>query len=244
MNILKRNCFAILVAVTLPTTALAVQPGWYVAVDGGKAHYNGIAGNAQQWISFAPTPPPGMVIVNSEPSSHQSKSNATGYRLTVGYQFNPYFGVEGGYVNLDNVHANGDLRVETTAANPFAPLEGIATYADAAKLRARGWELAATGSWPLNPRWSLFGRLGMFDSHYKLDITSTPAPPYPGGSAASTSESRSTWAPTAGFGVSFSPVNHLALRLGWDRYAHLGSRNTSMGRFNVNLVSLGVVYTL
>lgn len=241
---LKRIGVAVFAAMTFPAAAWASQPGWYVAIDGGQAHYNGIAGDVLQWIAFTPAPPPGMVIGSLRPSLHHSESNGAGYRLTIGYHFNRYVSVEGSYVNFANVRANGDVQVGMTAANPFTPIEAVATYTDAAMLRAYGWDLAAVASWPLSPRWSLSGRIGIFDSHTRLDIVSTPAPPYFAGPPTSTSESDSSAEPTFGVGVSFSPFNHWAARLDWDRYAHMGDRDTIMGRFNVNLVSLGVVYTL
>ncbi len=229
-------------------TAAPSRSGWYLAIDGGQARYNGIVGNAQQWVSIAPTEPPnsGMVIATLPQSSLQrSESSSTGYRLTVGYQFDRYLAMEGSYVNFGSIHAGGEGAVGTAAANGLLPLEGIATFSDAAKLRAWGWELAAIGNLPLNQRWSLFGRVGMFDSHTRLDIVSTPASPSPAGLiATSVSESSSSWEPTFGVGVSFSPVDHWAVRLDWDRYAHMGDRDTIMGRSNVNLVSLGFVYTL
>jgi opacity protein-like surface antigen len=186
-----------------------------------------------------------MVVAGSLASLQQNDSSGTGYRLTTGYQFNPYFGVEGSYATLGSIHANGNGTVALSAANGFLPLEAIATFTDTAKLRTWGWELAATGSWPLGPHWSLFGRVSVFDSHTTLDVVSSPAPPSPSGlTARLVRDSSSKWTPAYGAGVSFSPVNHWAVRLGWDRYADLGSRNTDMGRFNVNLLSLGVVYTL
>ncbi|MDE2270699.1 MAG: outer membrane beta-barrel protein [Xanthomonadaceae bacterium] len=237
----------ILCACALPAAALAAQPGWYVAIDGGLARYGGIAGDAEQWVSITPSasPPPGMVVTNFQSSLRQHDLNHAGYRMAFGYQFNPYFGIEGSYATLGSIHASGDGRVDMSAANGFLPLEAVATFANTAKLQTWGWELAATGSWPLGTHWSLLGRVGVFDSHTSLDIASAPAPPPPGGLIATfVNELRSRWEPTFGVGVGFSPVDHWAVRLDWDRYLSLGNRDTIMGRFNVNLLSLGVVYTL
>lgn len=234
--------FVFFVLCVVATSAVAAPPGWYVAIDGGQSHYTGIAGASRQWLSITPLPPQGWVIESSQASLQRSGSNGTGYRLIVGYQFNRYFGVEGGFSNFGQVQADGSGSVIMAPTAGILPLEAIATYADSVKLRVRGWELTGTASWPLSQRWSLFGRAGIFDSHTGLEVASTPAPPISGGLISkSISVSNSKWVPTYGIGMNFSPVDHWALRLGWNRYAHLGDRDTT-GRFDMNLLSLGVAY--
>jgi len=234
--------FVFFVLCVVAPSAVAAPHGWYVAIDGGQSHYTGIVGASRQWLSITPLPPQGMVVVSSQASLQRSGSNDTGYRLIVGYQFNRYFGVEGGFSNFGQVQGDGSGSVVMAPVAGILPLEVIATYADSVKLRVRGWELAGTLSWPLSQRWSLFGRAGIFDSHTELEVASTPAPPISGGLISkSISVSNSKWVPTYGVGVNFSPADHWALRLGWNRYAHLGDRDTT-GRFNVNLLSLGVAY--
>lgn len=257
MDILKRlGICAIALTVLLPTVALATQPGWYIAIDGGQARYSGAAGNEAGWLSLPPTdvPPPQpnpetLVSCCTVATTASSGSTDTAYRLTVGYQFNPYFGLEASYVDLGNINAVGQGTFAFSFQCPFGSacpdLEGLGGYTGSARLRDRGWVLAVTGSWPLNPHWSLFGRAGVFDSHARLAVTTTPdssespANPF---AANSLHESAAGWEPTYGVGVNYSPIAHWALRLGWNRYASLGDRNTT-GKFSVSLASLGVVYT-
>lgn len=245
MNLVRRLRFVILVAAILPAAGFAAQPDWYVAIEGGQARYPGIAGNAAQWTTVTPSPPQGMMIADSQSSLQHSGSNVTGYKLIGGYQFNPYFSIEGGYVALDSVRSNGSGTVGLVPTNGILPLEELATFADTARLRVHGWELAATGIWPLNQHWSLFGRLGALHARTALDITSNPAPPLADSLITeSIHESRTDWAPTYGVGASYSPIPHWAFRLSWNRYAHLGDSSSMGGHFEVNLVSLGVVYAL
>lgn len=244
MGIIKTCSFCVLFSAALPVAALASQPHWYVAVDGGQSHYTGIAGTSGQWLSIRPLPPQGMVIDSSQASLQRSGSNDTGYRLIVGYQFDRYFGIEGGFSDFGQVQGNGSGSVVMAPTAGILPLEQIATYANSEKLRVQGWELAGTVSWPLGQSWSLFGRAGVFNSHTRLEVSSTSAPPAPGGLAPNFIKvSNSKWVPTYGVGVNFSPIDHWAVRLGWNRYAHLGDRGTT-GRFDVNLLSVGIVYAL
>lgn len=258
MDLPKRfGICAITLTVLLPAAAFATQPGWYIAIDGGQARYSGVAGNAAGWLSLPPTdvPPPQpdsdtLVSCCTRAATVSFGSTDTAYRLTAGYQFNRYFGLEIGYVDLGSIDAAGHGTFSFSYQCPIdtlcPDLIGGEGYASSAHLGDRGWVLAMTGSWPLDSHWSLFGRAGMFDSHARLDVTTTPdssespANPF---AANSLHESATDWEPTYGVGVDYSPIDHWALRLGWDRYASLGDRSTA-GTFSVNLVSLGVVFTL
>lgn len=240
-------CAAALAAL-LPATAFATQPGWYVAIDGGQAQYSGIAGDALEWVSMPPRPAPGWMVDGAYASVNQHDPGHIAYRLTAGYQFNSYFGVEAGYVELGNVHATGNGDYSWRCYNPTpgdmcVMIVGGGPYTSTARLRAHGWVVAATGSWPITPRWSLFTRLGVFDAHTAFDATSTPSTSDSQVVPAMTRFSSIDWKPTYGLGVSYSPIDHWALRLGWDHYASLGDRSIT-GKFGVSLISVGVVYTL
>lgn len=246
MNNPKSRIPLLLFALFVPAAALAAQPGWYLEADGGQTDFGGIAGTAQRSLSV-PQPAQGWTVGGSSFSVQQSESNDTGYRVLVGYRFNAYLALEAGYVDLGNVHASGTGTAESapTCNTPVCILlVQLDTYTGSAKVQAHGAELAVVGSWPISARWSLLGRVGAFDSHTRLDIASTPASPTPALVATSVSESSSNWRPTFGVGVSFSPVDHWALRLGWDRYPHLGDHSISGATLNASLFSLGVLYTL
>lgn len=237
-------------AMGFPLAAFATQPGWYVALDAGQARYSGIGENASQWLSLPPAnSPPQTSDVAYAPTASRAESHDTAYRATIGYQFDPYFGLEAGFVDL------GEIRADSTGSYSYGticpggssgvclPLATSGPDASSADLRARGWVVAVTGSWPITSQWSLFARLGAFDAHSRLDIANTPSGPTDPFVPNSVRVSDTRWDPTYGIGVDYSPIDHWALRLGWDRYASLGDRNTT-GKYSVNLVSLGVVYTL
>ena len=72
--------------------------------------------------------------------------SSTSYRLIVGYKFNEYFSLEGGY------HDFGDFEQDID-------INGVIS---SVSLTADGFTLGATGSVPLNDQFSLFGRAGWF----------------------------------------------------------------------------------
>ena len=67
------------------------------------------------------------------------------YRLFGGYQFNRYFGLEGGYFNL------GKFSFAANTA-PAGTLTG--------QIKLQGFNLDVVGALPLGERWSLIGRVG------------------------------------------------------------------------------------
>lgn len=234
-------------AVLLSSVAFATQPGWYIAFDGGQARYGGIARDSLHWISMPPGPAPGWATDTLSAIVTRRGSDSGAYRLTVGYQFSPYLGVEVGYADTGNIQAAGSGNYAWSCNPPPGDecvlVVGGGPYTSTAKLSTRGWVLAGTASWPISPRWSLFARVGAFDAHTVFDASSTPSTADPQVVPASTHYSSTNWKPTYGVGVSFSPADHWALRLGWGRYANVGDRTTT-GKFSVNLVSLGIAYTL
>lgn len=250
MNSRLRSIVLVLIgAMGFPLAAFATQPGWYAALDGGQARYTGIGGNAEQWLSLPPAnPPPQFSDVTYAPATSKVNPRDSGYRLAIGYQFDPYFGLEAGYVQLGKIRATSSGRYgldNLCGGGPVClPLATTGPDASSADLRVHGWVVAATGSWPVTPQWSLFARLGVFDAHSRLAMANTPlAPVAPSVAPSSVRFSDASWDPTYGVGVSYSPVYHWAVRLGVDRYADLGGRATT-GRFDIDLLSLGVVYTL
>lgn len=70
-----------------------------------------------------------------------------GYKAYVGHQFNPTFGIEGGYVWLGEIDT---------------PLSGIV-----ASTKVRSIYLAGTATAPLNAQFSLFGKLGV--AHHRVE---------------------------------------------------------------------------
>ncbi|NTS76194.1 OmpA family protein [Catenovulum sp. SM1970] len=79
----------------------------------------------------------------------------TSVSLFGGYRFNPYFSLELGYQDL----GDRDVSYTGTETNLFD------YYDNAARLHpdsGDGIKVAAVISWPINPEWTLSGRLGLF----------------------------------------------------------------------------------
>lgn len=93
----------------------------------------------------------------------------TSYRILGGYMFNDYVGAEAGYLNLGTAsgsitaNINGTLYGRALAVNGTVRAEGDAT----------GWLLGIRGVIPVNDRFSLNGRLGIYrwDSDVKVSLS-------------------------------------------------------------------------
>ncbi|MDR2188468.1 MAG: outer membrane beta-barrel protein [Azonexus sp.] len=82
----------------------------------------------------------------------------TAWKLQVGYQFNKYFALEGGYFDLGE--ASQKLSI------PDANISGKETY------ESNGFNLSAVGMLPLGDSgFSLFGKLGVFTAKTKQKLS-------------------------------------------------------------------------
>jgi OmpA-OmpF porin, OOP family len=211
--------------IILSTAASADSNGWYLAVDAGQSRFSG-TGDLNS-VNYAPI----------------TDTKDTGYRFSGGYQFNQYFGLEAGYVDFGQVAGNA------TYIGPFPPpgsntcgLLCQFSYGVSSNLKTHGWTLVFTGTYPFDSVWSISARAGEIDAHSDLNIGVVPLPPYQAGEQPySQNFSNTNWAGTYGVSLNWLFADHWAARLSWDRYADLGN-DSNIGRYNVNLASLGIVY--
>ena len=152
--------------------------------------------------------------------SSSTKETDTGYKLQLGYQFNQYFAVEGGYVNLGEAKYSANF----TGGNAKATA------------KVDGWNIDAVGILPVNDKFSLFGKLGTFAAHTKVDVSANG----PGGSATG-SATANNWSTHYGIGASYALTKSVGLRVEYEKFDKVGKDN-STGKADVDLWSVGVAY--
>lgn len=187
--------------------AWADDSGWYLSADLGQSKYSG--------ISFQQVAPPGW-------TGDTSTGNLS-YRLVLGYDFNPYLALEGGYADLGHAGVN--------ASEPNVPSFELGSYLDT-RVNAKGWVADVVGKLPLGAAWSLYGRFGVIDAQVGSEVRQNGNFPLPQGGT-------TDWGRSFGVGVSRTLGEGWSLHLGWDRYRQLGEADIT-GVYNVNLVSLGL----
>ena len=126
----------------------------------------------------------------------------TGLKIFGGYKFTPNFAVEAAWIDLGEVSASG--------------------FGGTATAEADGFQIAAVGMFPINPQWSIFGKLGAF--MWDASVTSN--------SGFSVSDDGTDI--MFGFGGMWNITERLGLRAEWERF--------DVDSEDVDFLSIGVQF--
>jgi long-chain fatty acid transport protein len=140
--------------------------GWYAGFNFGQSRYQDV-------------------------SATSANTRVEGWKVYTGYEFNKYFGLEGGYANLNDM----------TAFTGTTKTDVVST----------AWMLGAVGSLPLTEKLSITGKLG---AAYVLTVTDTKV-----GTALTTRSGDDDYHPNYGVGVNYALLeNFVNLRAEWERF--------------------------
>jgi OOP family OmpA-OmpF porin len=214
MKISKRATAAVLLSALWAGAAQAQSQGWYIGAGAGQSKANNGACSDLSGVFD-----PGF--------SCSSNDTSTGWKLFAGYQFNPNFAIEGGYVDLGNfkASASGTVALVPVTAN--------------GSNKASGFSLDAVGTLPVNEEFGLIGRVGVFA--WTLDSTATATSTFgPPGATATESDKPSGTGLDFGIGVKYDFNSTVGVRAEWQRFMSIGNDNT--GKSDVDLLSASLVY--
>lgn len=196
-----------LIALLLAFAAPAMAEGFYVLTSVGQTKTD----LDQGYLDGADRALPGF-------QSSTDKTD-TGYKLQLGYQFNQYFALEGGYVNL------GKATYQGSAA-------GIGNKS--VEFKASGVNLDAVGILPLNDRLSVFAKAGAIYAKVERNASRHNGL----GNFSSSTDStdlKGTW----GLGASYDLSKNLAVRAEYEQFHKLG-KDDQTGEANVDMLSVGI----
>lgn len=142
--------------------------------------------------------------------------NDLGWKLFAGYNFNQYFGVELGYVDL------GEAEADVTITAPTAVTANIDAEAD-------GFTFAGIARYPVNEKFDVFGKVGAF----VWDVEGTASVTSGATTAALNAEDDGTDI-MFGFGAEYEIRNNIGVRIEWERY--------EVDSEDADLFSLGLEY--
>lgn len=146
--------------------------GWYAGFNFGQSRYRGL-------------------------NEDTANTRTEGWKVYGGYQFNKYLGVEGGYVNLNDMAA----RTGTVTTN----------------VDTDAWGVAAVLSYPLTERFTVMGKLGA--AYMLADVdTKNPAAPLPASNRLTKTSGDDGYEPNYGVGVSYALLDFLSVRAEWERF--------------------------
>lgn len=184
------SILALGIAITAPFSAFA--EGAYVGVNAGRAHHK---------VNYA--------------DGESAKDNKTGYKLYAGYNFNPNFGLEGGYTQLGKLT---DSWVDGTDS-------GTNTF------KARAIYAAATATLPLNEQFALFAKLGVAQTRVKGSFEEN--------GVLDSTLSKSKTNALFGIGASFNITKELTVVAEYENYGKVTAEDVKL---KTNLLSVGLRY--
>lgn len=183
--------------------------GWYAGVDVGQSHY-GQKGDGLD----------GAFANRGLSSSTSIDSTDTGWGLDVGYQFNKWLAVEGGYIDLGRF--DYDSRLPASAPGAIS-----------GRVKSEGARLTAVGIIPLEHDFSLFGKAGIYDLRTRLEAGSS--------NGTDLGASHNHAGGTFGVGASYDITKAISARVEWNRFLNAND-NSATGKADIDLVSAGLVY--
>lgn len=143
-------------------------------------------------------------------------NRSLGFKVFGGYQFNKYFGVEGGFVDFN------DVKASSTVSGP-----GRSVYTTAEN---DAWTLAAVGTLPVTKRASVFAKLGAssWSSNLRSVTTQTGAIPY----TASATKGSDGYDVFYGLGASYALLDSIDVRAEIERF--------KFDKLDIDLVTAGM----
>ena len=160
----------------------------------------------------------GATGLTSSGSGHNNQ-----WRLQLGYNINPNFAVEAGYIDFGKAKYSASYTVGQTAGTADGTV------------KAGGIDLAALGILPVTDNFSVFGKAGVVAAHVKSSISAT------GGATSTGDTSSNRFAPLVGLGATYKLNNAMDIRAEYDHVNGLG-KSGKTDKLTSNMVSLGVVY--
>jgi OOP family OmpA-OmpF porin len=152
-------------------------------------------------------------------TAFQRDRNDLGYKVFGGYQFNRYFGVEGGFIDLGRF----TYHASTT---PDGTLDG--------RLRVQGANLDLVGTLPLSESFSLLGRIGGSYVKTRNNVDGQGA-----ATVADARPSQREGNPKVGVGLQYEFNRSMLLRTDYERYRIADAQGH---RGNVDMLSLSLVF--
>ncbi len=206
-------------------TASAAEEGWYIVGFAGEASAQNINQGELDQNTADVFGSVGLTIVDATSTLDDSD---TAFGLAGGYQVNPNFAAELAWVDLGDISyaANGTV---TDGVDTFDAGLGI-------DQSTSGPVLSFLGIVPIGERFSVFGRLGIALMSVDADATVSVD-----GESASDGVSTDRSNLMYGIGGEFSLNRAFGVRLGWDRYAEVGSEDQA-GEVDIDVISLGLRY--
>jgi OOP family OmpA-OmpF porin len=208
---ISRKLLALCACLLLAGVAHAQGEPWYVAVGFGA--------------STTVVDESVVAVAGATASTLVRDERDPGFKLVVGYAFNPHWAVEGGFAQLGEFSITRDVT---------APAAGAAN----ASLRVKGFVIDLVGTAPLGGRFAAIGRAGVLLSEVRtFRAVSGSATLEPGLQSSGVSDEFNF---KLGVGLQYALSPKVALRAEWEHFYRVGDP-ANTGELEINLVGGGIV---
>jgi len=160
--------------------------------------------------------------VTSRPSTNKSEESFA-WKVSGGYQFNPNFALEAGYIDFGKFS-------ETISVSSFDKVD--------VDFKAHALFISALGIVPLNESFDLFGKAGLARSEVKASTNVVMGP----GMEADLNSSGHGTSPAFGLGGEYSYNQNVSLRGEVEYFIDVGDADSSVD-FDVAMATVGVKYS-
>jgi len=191
---------------------------WYVGAG---------VGYSKSHIDDTVTPIPGVTYILSD------DDNDWGGKVFAGYQWNPNFAMEGGYVDFGQIS-----QTLTTVMPAVGSLN--------ADFKSRGMFLDAIGIVPIGNVFSIDGKVGGYYAHNSLDFSAAgpiepliPAAFATAGVPINEYKNELKW--KVGLGARYDFTKNIGVRAEWERYFDLDTDHSGGGT-DIDLYSVNIIY--
>ncbi|MBW6419557.1 outer membrane beta-barrel protein [Celeribacter sp. PS-C1] len=149
----------------------------------------------------------------------------TAFKIFLGYEINEFLAIEGGYADFGSPSVNYDI------------YGGQTPYTTKAAVETDAWFIAAKGTYAINEKFEVFGKLGLSNNRFVENYTSSLDIPEAGGPGASSSTKTDVY---YGVGVQYNTASPISFVAEYENFGEFGDNST--GRADVDMFSIGVVY--
>jgi outer membrane protein OmpA-like peptidoglycan-associated protein len=232
-------------AVLVATSATAAErSGFYIGGDVGESSWNVTQKDANNLAADVAN---GLANFGAiTPDKGKVSDYDTTYSLFIGYQFGPYFAVEGSWMDLGKETLKATGRADFLYVGPHPSIDPVyALYNANDKFESSGFALSVLPMLPIGESWDLYARLGYYwgdnklsgkfsAQNYNLNGT-TNGSPYEVSGHKTSSGDQFLW----GAGIGYTWNQRVSARLEYNNIANVAdvsNHKSDVERFTVGLV--------
>ena len=209
-------------------SANAAAPGVYISGQLGYAdtHMGDKSNIADINKNLAKNNFKSLTIKPINPRDTDLTNNGLAGRIALGYQFNPNFALEAGYLRLSS------SRVAGTSYKPLGVGQGTLT------LQQNVIDFLAKGIIPISDKFNLYGKAGLAYVNSAISANIPTIPPTQGNLNGVTDVARYKLAPEVALGVSYDLSSHVSVDTSWTHIQAFGKSRPG----NIDFVAVGLSY--